>query len=297
MEVQPGEMRAFITVAEELHFGRAAGRLHLTPSRVSQVVRRLELRLGCRLFDRTSRTVSLTPLGQRLLDRVRPAWDELEQALDQTRHEATGVTGTLRLGMNHRINGGPHLEEIVQAFEDRHPACRVDFLDIGLIRSELDWLRRADADLLAIRLPVSDPDVAIGPLLSCEARVVVLARDHPLTREGSVCLDDLAGYRACSVPGMRSELLDDLLPPRTQAGHRLRRFDVRSNSEALMRTAHGETVYLSVQPLLDHVSHPGLVVRSVRDLPPSRTALAWITDSCTPAIKAFARAARDVLSV
>ena len=89
-----------VTTAEELHFGRAAERLHLTTSRVSQVLRSLELQLGCRLFDRTSRSVSLTPLGEQLLERVRPAYDELEQALTETKVAASDIAGTLRLGQS-----------------------------------------------------------------------------------------------------------------------------------------------------------------------------------------------------
>ncbi len=72
------EIRTFIVLSEELHFGRAAERLELTPSRISQVVRTLETRLGGRLFDRTSRRVALTPLGEQLLERAGPVYEQLE---------------------------------------------------------------------------------------------------------------------------------------------------------------------------------------------------------------------------
>jgi DNA-binding transcriptional LysR family regulator len=65
------ELEAFLTLAEELHFGRTAARLHVTTARISQTIRALELRVGERLFDRTSRRVSLRPVGQRLLDQLR----------------------------------------------------------------------------------------------------------------------------------------------------------------------------------------------------------------------------------
>ena len=296
MEVQPGEMRVFVTLADERHFGRTAARLHLTPSRVSQIVRGLEARLGGRLFDRTSRSVSITPVGQRLLDRVRPAWAELEQALEQARREAGGITGTMRIGMHLRVNGGTRLGEIIQAFEDRYPTCRVDCVDIDPGRSELDWLRRGDVDLVAIRLPVSDAEARLGPVLSTDERAVALAAGHRLAGQQSVSLDDLAGDRVCFIPGMRAELLDDLLPPRTPGGHALRRAAVRSTGEALTRTALGEAVYLAARALFDYVSHPGLVVRPVRDLPPTRTALAGLTSSRSPAAEAFTEVASAVLS-
>lgn len=295
MEVRPGEISVFLTLAEERHFGRTAERLHLTPSRVSQVLRGLEARLGCRLFDRTSRSVALTATGQRLLDRVRPAWVEVGNALDQVRREASGVTGTLRLGMHMRHNGGPHLDEIIKRFEDAYPAARVDCLEIGVISDELDWLRRGDLDLLAIRLPVAAPDVVIGPELSCEPRVAGVAADHPLARAQSITLDDLADWPACSVPTLRAEVLDALLPPRTPGGRQLRRTDVRGPIEALMRTARGEAVYFAARNLFDHVAHPGIVVVPVRDMPPSRTALTWLAGKSDPSIAAFAAIARKTM--
>jgi DNA-binding transcriptional LysR family regulator len=65
------ELEAFLTLAEELHFGRTAARLHVSTARISQTIRSLELRVGVRLFERTSRRVSLLPVGQQLLEDLR----------------------------------------------------------------------------------------------------------------------------------------------------------------------------------------------------------------------------------
>ena len=111
------EVRAFLTLAEELHFGRTADRLGITPSRVSQTIRQLEARVGGRLFDRSSRRVALTPAGERLRRDAGAAWEQLEQALAGARSVATGVAGALRLGMYSRCNGGPRFLEIVKTFE------------------------------------------------------------------------------------------------------------------------------------------------------------------------------------
>ena len=72
--VELRELRVFLTLAEELHFGRTAERLEITPSYASQTIRTLEARIGGRLFDRTSRRVKLTPLGARLAAQARPAY-------------------------------------------------------------------------------------------------------------------------------------------------------------------------------------------------------------------------------
>jgi DNA-binding transcriptional LysR family regulator len=292
MQVELRDIRVFVTVAEELHFGRAAQRLHLTTSRVSQVLRSLESQLGCRLFDRTSRSVSMTPLGQQLLERLRPAYDEVEHALVHTKLAASRIAGILRLGMYLPINGGPSLTAVVSTFERRHPACQVQVIDIGLNRPELTWLRSGEVDLLATRLPISEPDVTVGPLLSSEQRVVVVARDHPLAGLAEVGLDDLAGYQACTVATARRELIDDLLP-----GSQLRRVTVRSIGETLTRVALGDAIYLTIPSFLDYASHPAVVTVPVTDLPPSETALVWLTLGRTPAIAAFARAVSDMTTV
>jgi DNA-binding transcriptional LysR family regulator len=173
--VELREIRAFLTLAEELHFGRAAERLEITPSYASQTIRTLEARIGGRLFDRTSRRVGLTPLGERLLTGLLPAYEQLERTLRDAREAANGVAGTLRVGSYLALVLGPHWVRIVSEFETRHPACRVSFTDMGLQRNYLDRLRAGDVEMLAARLPLEQPDITIGPILSHERRFLVVA--------------------------------------------------------------------------------------------------------------------------
>jgi DNA-binding transcriptional LysR family regulator len=90
------ELRLFLTLANELHFGRAAERLHLTPSRVSQTLRELEHKLGGQLVHRSSRRVSLTPLGERFLAEIGPVLDQLAGIIERTQAANRRVEGTLR---------------------------------------------------------------------------------------------------------------------------------------------------------------------------------------------------------
>src|SRR3954454_19034077 len=92
------DLRVFLTLADELHFGRTAERLGVTTSRVSQAVRLLERRAGGPLFHRTSRTVRLTPLGAHLRAEVAPAYEQLCRAWTDTVELATGIAGPLRVG-------------------------------------------------------------------------------------------------------------------------------------------------------------------------------------------------------
>ncbi|WP_280395272.1 LysR family transcriptional regulator [Nocardia brasiliensis] len=92
------ELEAFLVLAEELHFGRAGDRLYVSQSRVSQLLRALEQRVGARLIERTSRKVALTPLGKDFLAELQPAYDALRATVDGVRAAARGLYGLLRIG-------------------------------------------------------------------------------------------------------------------------------------------------------------------------------------------------------
>jgi DNA-binding transcriptional LysR family regulator len=138
------------------------------------------------------------------------------------------------------VNGGPHLVEIIKTFETRHPACRVLVTDTGLSCDPFDWLREDDLDLLAMRLPLSEPDVTIGAILSREPRILAVAVDHPLATKASIGVEDLSDYTLSEVPTLPRGLMEGFLPPRTPSGRRLRRTVVESVREAIMRAANGE---------------------------------------------------------
>jgi DNA-binding transcriptional LysR family regulator len=283
-------------VAEELHFARAAERLQINASRVSQLIRELEAKLGYQLFERTSRRVRLSALGRQLQTEVGPAYRGLLRKLAFVRESARGVAGVIRLGMYTPINGGPYMLEIIRTFESRHPDCKVALIDTGWARDQLDWLRDDDADVLALRLPVNSPDVAVGPILSREPRVLAVAIDHPLATRDSVSLEDLVPYTVPDVPSLPPEMMELLMPPRTAGGQRFKRVQLRSISEAMMRVASRETVHPTVPSFVTYHRHPGVTAIPIRDLPNSETALVWLATNRSPKVQAFVGAAQVVLA-
>lgn len=295
-DVELRQIRVFLVLAEELHFGRTADRLEITPSYVSQTIRTLEARLGGRLFDRTSRRVRLTPLGEGLRASAEPAYQQVLRALEETHQAAVGVAGTLGIGMYTKSLGGPHLLKIVRVFEDRHADASVVLIVTGLTRNYLDVLRGHEVDMLATRLPVSDPDVEVGPVLSREPRVLLVARGDRLARREAVTLEDFADYAVTDNPVFPREMMDALIPPVTPAGRHYRRVTNRNLEEMMIAIAAGKQVHPTVPSFLEHYAHPGVVGVPISDLPPSLTALTWLKAGCSPKIQAFARAAADVLS-
>ncbi|MGA8017119.1 MAG: LysR family transcriptional regulator [Candidatus Dormiibacterota bacterium] len=291
------EIRVFLTLAEELHFGRAAERLGLTHSRVSQVIRGVEAHLGGRLFERGKRQVTLTPLGEELQRRMAPVYRQLQQAYLDVRDMSASVTGTLRLGVPHFAGVCPHFSEIVGTFEVRHPGCHVQVIETGFGRDQVDWLHRDQIDILAMRLPVSDPGVVIGPVVAREERVLAVAANHPLAGRGSVIVEDLADYTTTDIPAFSREVMDLYSPPRTPSGRPIRRAAMQSVTEVMVRIAAGEVVHPTVPSIVaNQGGHPGIAVVPIRDLAPVETALMWLAAREGPRITAFARAASDVLS-
>jgi DNA-binding transcriptional LysR family regulator len=291
------EIRVFLTLAEELHFGRSADRLGVSQSRVSQTVRQLETKLGTPLFLRTSRRVELTRAGAELLEAVRRPHDELAGALREADATSRELTGVLRLALIIPPAGGRHLVEIIATFEARHPGCRVQVRDVVDWPDWLGQLRRGDADLAANRLPLSHGDITIGPVLSREERVLAVARGHPLADRASVTVETLADYRVPRIAGMAEDQYEAYIPRRTPSGREIPRAEAspRTLSEIFTLVARGEIVHPTVRSVGEFVRHPDIVFVPIGGLPPSETALVWLRGTRDRRIPAFAATAREVL--
>lgn len=91
------EIEIFLALAEELHFGRTADRLHVTPARVSQVIKKQERAIGAELFKRTSRNVQLTDIGRQLRDGLAVGYQQIHDALAAAAAAGKGISGELRV--------------------------------------------------------------------------------------------------------------------------------------------------------------------------------------------------------
>ena len=293
--VELHEIRAFLTLSEELHFARTAERLGLTPSRVSQTIATLETRLGARLFDRTSRRVTLTAAGGQLLERLAPAYQELQAALQETAAHATAATGPLRIGTYNRVVGGPHLIEIMDRFSAEHPACAVCYVDTGP-RNYLEALRAGEVDILAARLPVTGPEFSIGPILTRAQTVILVGANHRLAARPAISHDDLAEETVTDIAAFQREMMDAFFPPLTSSGKRIKRVESPSWEQILVEIAAGRLLHPTVPFFLDYFSHPGVVAIPIADLPPSETALVWLSADRRAVIHQFVQTAQSVLS-
>ncbi|MBE1506812.1 LysR family transcriptional regulator [Rhizobium viscosum] len=173
------QLRAFVAVAGSLNFSRAAENLGVSSSALSQMVRGLEERVGVSLFNRTTRSVSLTEAGARLFERVRPAVEELAEALGETRERRAHPTGTVRLHC-FRAAADLYLTPILRDFSDTYPQV---VLDVTLDDAVVNIV--AEGYDVAIRLgEVIDKDL-IAVKLGPDLRQTVVASPDYLARHGT----------------------------------------------------------------------------------------------------------------
>jgi DNA-binding transcriptional LysR family regulator len=166
------------------------------------------------------------------------------------------------------------------------------------LNDRLGPLRRREVDLSVTRLPLDQPDIVTGPLLSQDdPRVVMVAIDHPLAGRNHFSVEDFADYpvrKPADVP----ELAEASCPSHTPSGRPIVPSDVEVNdiSELLLLIAQGRLIHPTVAPFAEHFRHPGIAIVPVRDLPPSSTALAWLRGYEHPARDTFVATVEQVVA-
>ncbi|HYJ67743.1 MAG TPA: LysR family transcriptional regulator [Nocardioidaceae bacterium] len=291
------EIEAFLVVAEELHFAHSADRLGMTPSRVSQIVRGLERKVGGELFRRSSRRVELTRLGERLLAEAKPPYEDLLSALERTYAANRSLGGTLRLGLLAANSGGPHLTSIVEAFERIHPECEVAVSEV-FFPDPLGPLRRGEIDAMATPLPIEQPDIVVGPTLAREPVVLAVARDHPLASRPQVSIEEIADYWIAPITDSPKELIDTVMPRRTPHGRPIRRLAHRPKTphELTALIARGRIVHPTVPSFAQYFGQPEVTYVPISDMPRRKSGLVWRRRASEPRLREFIRVTRDVLA-
>jgi DNA-binding transcriptional LysR family regulator len=293
--VELREIRLFLALAEHRSFRRAAEAVQITPSRASQTLRTLEQKLGVQLVFRTSRSVELSPAGEELERRIRGAYNELLASLQAVAHSEERPA-ELHVGLFLPTDAGAELYAVTDEFERRCPSVRVHLEDLSAA-DPIGALLEGHVDLAACRLPLHDARITIGPTLSVEARVLAVARDHPLGTRQEVSVDDIAEWLVAPMNGFRPELIEDLVPTSTFAGRPIRRIDITPATvwELTTLIARGRIVHPTVPAFGDRYGHPNIVYIPIRDLPPSRTALVWRSTTQSSAAETFIEVARQAL--
>ncbi len=211
-------LRSFLAVAEELHFGRAAERLHMTQPPLTRQIQQLEEALGnVALFDRSRRRVALTEAGEAFVVESRRLLEQLEHAVDHARRVARGEAGRLRLGF---ISTADYtvLPALLGAFRQRSPGVEIDLLE-STGDEQLRLLEDGALDA-GILIPAErSPALRWLPLYE-EPLVAVLPRRSPLARRrGALPLKALRGEPFVLFPRpLAPSLYDEVLATTRRAG-------------------------------------------------------------------------------
>jgi DNA-binding transcriptional LysR family regulator len=292
-DVELRELRIFLVLADELHFGRTAERLGISQPGVSEAVRVLESRLGVKVFDRTSRRVCLTPAGDGLRRNLVPALATLDQALAETSELSRTVRGLLRIGFV-LTTEGPALSRLTAAFQARHPACEVRLQEVETFDA-YRALRRGDIDVLCNWLAVDEPDLTPGAVFAYYQRALAVAASHRLAGQSTVSIEDLADEEVALLPPTTPSAVYDLLVPRrTPSGRPIRRTQpVQTINEILSLVARGRIVHptSSTVPIFNR---DDVVLIPIADLPPLPLGLVWCTSRENPRIRALNEIARSM---
>jgi DNA-binding transcriptional LysR family regulator len=236
-------LRYFLVVADELHFGRAAARLHMSQPPLSQRIRRLEQEYGAQLLDRSGGRVRLTSAGEVLVGEAREIVARVDAAHSLVRRAAAGNAGVLRVGVP-PDTGGSVLAALSTAFAASVPQVHLD-LHAATTTDQIHLLERGALDVGVLQHPVDTGDLTLGPRAAI-VQGVVLSRRSPLAGRTEVALADLVGHGLVLFPREAAPgLYDETLHTCQQHGFRPAGVRHAANSEFLlgMVAAGGEVAF------------------------------------------------------
>lgn len=268
-------LRYFVTVAQELHFGRAAARLQMTQPPLSRAIKQLETDVGAVLLHRSASGVILTPAGAALLEEARTLLDQADRA--RARVAGAAGTATITVGtLGQNTDRG--VARLTTWYRHRHPEVKVRIREADLTDPTCG-LRAGLVDVSLTRRPFDETGLAVHELRTDPAGAVLRA-DDPLARRDRLTLADLAGRQWFQFPADT----DTLWQTYWNGGEPREGPVVHTIQECLQAVLWNGTVGLAP---LGHEASPHLALVPVTDMPPSRMVAAWKEGDANPLIRSL----------
>lgn len=289
-------LQAFLTVAEELHFGRAADRLHIAQPPLSRNIKQLERELGARLFDRTTRSVRLTSAGQALLEPAQQVLDGVRVARRAVQSAGRGETGRVRVGF-----AGPSsyllVGQLSRLVRERHPGIELTLRSTTYANEALRCVVDGDLDLAIVRWVAEPPGIS-HRIITVEHYVLVVPQEHPLAQRERVSMAELRDEPFVALPAdPGSSVRDAFMRSAYAAGYAPRIVQTAPDSWTVMAlVAAGVGITFSIDAAVHNVIQEGItVVQMEEGLEPTYSRLAWRRGDANPALREVLRASTEAL--
>lgn len=291
MDLDIRYLRYVVEVADAGHFSRAARRLGMSQSALSQGVLKVERHLGFQLFDRHPSGTTPTRAGRAFVADARKAVLAFDETLDRAGRRRRGETGRLTVGFT-AAAGLDLIPRILAAFFDLHPG-----VDVRLVESAFNdrsaGLSDRGSDVAFVRLPLDDAGLC-AEVVAEEPLVIALAGDHALSASGSVAVDDIVDEPLVCAPGAdeawtRFWRLEDYRRAPAQV------VAYADSCEAEMQiVASGRASVVTSAVAVSHFARAGVAFVPIQDVAPSRVAVAHRAGDANPLVHHFVRLAREV---
>jgi DNA-binding transcriptional LysR family regulator len=289
------QMRYFVAVAEERHFGRAAARLHIAQPPLSQQIRRIEAELGEPLLYRTTRSVELAPAGEVLLERSRDILAAVDAAIEDARRAAHGEYGRLAIGFTGSATYAL-LPALAAALRRELPGVALDLRGELLTPTQVARLTAGTLDLGLLRPPIRDRSLSTEVLRS-EPLIAVLPESHPLAAADAISLERLKDEPFVTYPSHFRSVLHDAVEDACAAHGFTPRaaHEVAETATLVSFVAAGLGVSL-VPASVRNMTVEGAVYRPLsQDTTRVQLAAAWKRDDNRPALARALDITRQVL--
>ena len=290
MNIELRQLRYFVAVAEEMHFGRAAARLHMTQPPLSQTIQSLETALGTPLFERTKRRVELTPAGAALLPEVRRLLTQANTLPDLARRAAMGEAGRLSLAFVSTADYSV-LPPFLREFREHYPQVQIDLRE-ATTDIQLEELAQGRIDVGLVIPPLSDKiqtEIDYAPLLTEPLILAVPKGMHGLRGNAPVKLNNLKDIPLVIFPRrIAPALYDIILASFHEAGITPRIGQEAIQMQTIVGLVSAGMGIALVPQSVSNLKRPGVEYKRLANNPPTvETGLAWRRDNTSPVLRAF----------
>ncbi len=288
MSVELRQLRYFVAVAEEMHFGRAARRLHMTQPPLSQAIQALEARLGAELFQRTRRSVSLSAAGRALLPEAQRLLQQADALPSLAQRAAAGESGSLSLAFVSMADYSV-MPQALREFRATYPSVQIQ-LHEATTDVQLDMLSTGEIDLGLLVMPLPDKSRSELDSLPVLSEPLMLALPEGLVRKrGPVALTQISDQPLIVFPRRLAPAFHDKILGRFQAAGLTPRIGQEAiQMQTIIALVSAGMGIALVPQSVSNLQRPGVEYRTLKDAgAPIDMGLAWRRDNDSPVLAAF----------